>query len=68
MNSQEWNWTERYPGQPEILRYLNYVADRLDLKRDIGFGTRVTGARYDEAANRWHVTTEGGRDAVGEPT
>src|ERR671933_567702 len=55
-----WEWSERYPEQPEILRYLNYVADRLDLKRDIRFNTRVTAARYDEAANRWQVETAGG--------
>jgi cation diffusion facilitator CzcD-associated flavoprotein CzcO len=57
---REWEWSERYPEQPEIMRYLNHVADRFDLKRDIRFGTRVTAARYDEAANRWHVTTERG--------
>ncbi|MDB5372108.1 MAG: putative flavoprotein CzcO associated with the cation diffusion facilitator CzcD [Belnapia sp.] len=57
---EEWEWSERYPEQPEIMRYLNHVADRFDLKRDIRFGTRVTGARYDEAANRWTVTTEAG--------
>ncbi len=57
---QEWSWTERYPEQPEIMRYLNHVADRFDLKRDIRFGTRVTDAHYDEAANRWRVTTEAG--------
>ena len=56
----EWEWSERYPGQAEILRYMNFVADKLDLKRDIRFKTRVVGARYDEAANRWTVTTEGG--------
>ena len=57
---KEWEWSERYPEQPEILRYLNHVADRFDLRRDIRFGTRVTGARYDTAANRWHVSTEAG--------
>ncbi|TDH61050.1 NAD(P)/FAD-dependent oxidoreductase [Dankookia rubra] len=57
---REWEWTERYPGQPEIMRYMNWVADRLDLKRDIAFDTRVTGARYDEASNRWQVATEAG--------
>jgi cation diffusion facilitator CzcD-associated flavoprotein CzcO len=57
---REWEWSERYPEQPEVLRYLNFVADRLDLKRDIRFGTRVTAAEYDGAANRWHVTTETG--------
>ena len=44
------------PEQPEIMRYLNHVADRFDLKRDIRFNTRVTAAHYDEAANLWHVT------------
>ena len=57
---QEWTWSERYPEQPEILCYLNYVTDRFDLRRDIRFGSRVTEARYDDAANRWHVTTETG--------
>ena len=57
---EEWEWTERYPEQPEIMRYLNHVADRFDLRRNIRFGTRVVGANYDEAANRWTVTTEGG--------
>ncbi|MCC7276201.1 MAG: NAD(P)/FAD-dependent oxidoreductase [Alphaproteobacteria bacterium] len=57
---EEWEWTERYPEQPEILRYLNHVADRFDLKRDISFDTRVTAARRDAAANRWHVETSAG--------
>ena len=57
---REWEWSERYPEQPEIMRYLNYVADRFDLKRDIRFGTRVIAAHYDAAANRWHVATEMG--------
>lgn len=57
---QEWEWSERYPEQPEIMRYLNFVADRFDLKKDIVFNTRVVGARYDDAANRWIVRTEGG--------
>src|SRR5258707_6746811 len=56
----EWEWSERYPGQPEVMRYLNFVADRLDLKRDISFGARVIAARYDDATNRWHVETESG--------
>jgi cation diffusion facilitator CzcD-associated flavoprotein CzcO len=59
---EEWAWSERYPAQSEILRYLNYVADRLDLKRDIRLNTRVTAARYEEAANLWRVTTEGGTE------
>lgn len=57
---KEWEWSERYPQQPEIVRYLNFVADKLDLKRDIRFETTVTGARYDAAANRWTVETAGG--------
>ena len=57
---REWEWSERYPGPPEILRYLNHVADRFDLKRDIRFNTRVASAHYDEAANLWRVTTDAG--------
>jgi len=57
---REWEWAERYPEQPEIMRYLNHVADRFDLRRSIRFGTRVTAAQYDAAANRWQVTTEQG--------
>jgi cation diffusion facilitator CzcD-associated flavoprotein CzcO len=57
---QEWKWTERYPEQPEILRYLNHVADRFDLRRDIQFGTRVTAATFDEQTNRWEVRTDQG--------
>ena len=57
---REWEWSERYPGPPEILRYLNHVADRFDLKRDIRFNTRVTSAHYDEKANLWRVSTDAG--------
>ncbi|MBV9859645.1 MAG: NAD(P)/FAD-dependent oxidoreductase [Alphaproteobacteria bacterium] len=57
---QDWTWSERYPEQPEILRYLNHVADRFDLRRDIRLGTRVTAAHYDAAANLWRVTSESG--------
>ena len=56
--TREWEWSERYPGPPEILRYLNHVADRFDLKRDIRFNTRVKSAYYDEPANLWRLTTE----------
>ncbi len=58
--AQDWEWSERYPAQAEVLRYLNHVADRFDLRRDIAFDTRVTAARYDAAANLWRVTTEKG--------
>jgi cation diffusion facilitator CzcD-associated flavoprotein CzcO len=56
----EWEWTCRYPGQWEILRYLNYVADKLDLRRDIQFSTRVTGACYDEPSGKWVIETDRG--------
>jgi cation diffusion facilitator CzcD-associated flavoprotein CzcO len=58
---QDWVWTEKYPEQPEILRYINHVADRFDLRPDILFSTRVVSAHYDEAAARWSVTTDGGQ-------
>jgi cation diffusion facilitator CzcD-associated flavoprotein CzcO len=58
---QEWEWTERYPGHAEICQYLNFVANKLDLKRDISFNTNVTRCDFDDAANRWQVTTEDGR-------
>lgn len=57
---QDWEWTERYATQPEILRYVNHVADRFDLRRDIEFETRVESAVFDEAARRWRVTTSRG--------
>ncbi len=57
---QEWVWAERYPSQPEILRYLNHVADRFDLRRNIQFHTSVTSAHYDSATNRWAITTDTG--------
>ena len=57
---QEWEWSERYATQPEILRYLDHVADRFDLRRDIEFETRVTAANYDEATGRWTLSTDGG--------
>jgi len=57
---QEWRWSERYAAQPEILRYINHVADRFDLRRDIRFDTRVTTARFDAATNRWVIQTDGG--------
>jgi cation diffusion facilitator CzcD-associated flavoprotein CzcO len=57
---QEWNWAERYPSQPEVLRYLQHVTDRFDLRKDIHFETRVQSAVYDEATSRWTVTTDRG--------
>lgn len=57
---EEWEWSERYASQPEILRYLNHVADRFDLRRDVQLNTRVVSALFDEAAARWDVTTADG--------
>jgi cyclohexanone monooxygenase len=57
---QEWDWSERYAPQPEILRYINHVADRFDLRRDIQFDTRVSAAVFDETVSRWRVTTDRG--------
>lgn len=58
---QEWRWTERYARQPEILRYIHHVADRFDLRKDVQLNTRMMGAAYDEAAARWTITAEDGR-------
>jgi cyclohexanone monooxygenase len=57
---QEWEWTERYSAQPEILAYINHVADRFDLRRDIQFDTRVESAIFDEDSGRWTVVTSAG--------
>ncbi|HZZ51712.1 MAG TPA: NAD(P)/FAD-dependent oxidoreductase [Pseudonocardia sp.] len=57
---REWEWSERYPSQPELLRYLQWVADRLDLRRDIRFNTKITEAAYDEHTNRWTVRAQNG--------
>ncbi|QKU44911.1 pyridine nucleotide-disulfide oxidoreductase [Mycobacterium avium subsp. paratuberculosis] len=57
---QEWVWTESMPAQPEILAYLNYVADRLDLRRDIQFGAEVVAMTFDEDAAMWSVRTRSG--------
>ena len=56
----EWQWSERYAAQPELLAYLNHVADRFDLRGDIQLETRVTAAVYDEDARRWTVSTDRG--------
>ncbi len=57
---QDWRWTERFAGQPEILAYANHVADRFDLRRNIQFGTRVVSASFDEAAQLWRIETDRG--------
>jgi cation diffusion facilitator CzcD-associated flavoprotein CzcO len=57
---QEWEWSEHFAGQPETLRYLNHVADKFDLRRDIQFRSRVVAAIYEEDARSWTVTLEDG--------
>ncbi len=61
---QEWTWTERFATQDEILRYLDHVADRHDLRSAYDFLTRVTSAVYDEEARRWTVTTDTGKSVT----
>jgi cyclohexanone monooxygenase len=61
---QEWPLTERYPGQPDILRYLEEVADRLDLREDFTFGAEVTALEFDEAASRWSLRTAQGHQVT----
>jgi len=56
----EWDWSERFPAQPETKRYLNFVADKCDLRKDIQFNTRVTSADYDDSANSWIIKTDDG--------
>jgi len=60
---QEWEWSEHFAAQPETLRYLEHVADRFDLRRDISFSARVAAARYDATANSWEIEIEDGRRA-----
>jgi cation diffusion facilitator CzcD-associated flavoprotein CzcO/acetyl esterase/lipase len=58
----EWAWSEKYATQPEILRYAQHVATKHDLYRGIDFNTRVDAARWDDAAQQWHVRTNGGEE------
>jgi cation diffusion facilitator CzcD-associated flavoprotein CzcO len=57
---QEWNWPEHFAAQPDTLRYLNHVADKFDLRRDIQFRSRVTAAHWREETRRWDVTLHDG--------
>ena len=59
---QEWKWPERYGTQPEILKYINHVADRFDLRRDIQLNTRITSATFDSAVGEWTLTTNHGEE------
>ncbi len=58
---EEWNWSEHFAGQPEIERYLNFVADKFDLRRDIEFNARVESVVFDDGARKWDVYTENGQ-------
>ena len=57
---KDWSWSQKFPGQPEIERWMHYITDRLDLRKDIQFGTRITSAHYDEGRGRWLVHTDQG--------
>jgi cyclohexanone monooxygenase len=61
---QEWDWSERYAPQPEILKYANHVADRFDLRRNIQFNTRVERCTFDEAGKCWSVATSDGKSVT----
>ena len=61
---REWDWKEHFSPQLDTLEYLNYVADKFDLRRDIAFGSMVVAAHWDEAANQWNVTLENGQQAT----
>ncbi|THU97603.1 cyclohexanone monooxygenase [Dendrothele bispora CBS 962.96] len=58
-----WNWTERFPGWKELRKYFDYVDEKLDVKKDISFNTRVVSAHWDSSSDRWVVTTENGKVA-----
>src|SRR5689334_3039019 len=59
---QDWKWPERYGTQPEILKYINHVADRFDLRRDVQLNTRIKKATFDGGANEWTLTTDTGEE------
>ncbi len=61
---QEWQWTERYSPQPELLKYANHIADRFDMRRDIELNSRVTGATFDESDQRWKIVATHGNPAA----
>jgi cyclohexanone monooxygenase len=56
----EWTWKERFPTQPEVEKYLQHVADRFDMRKDITFNTKIVSAHFDDDATLWTFTTEGG--------
>jgi acetone monooxygenase (methyl acetate-forming) len=57
---KDWSWSEKFPGQPEVERWLQYVTDRLDLRKDIQFSTTIETAHFDEDRGRWTITTDRG--------
>ncbi len=57
---KDWSWSQKFPDQPEIERWMHYVTDRLDLRRDIQFSTWITSAHYDEDRGRWTIRTDRG--------
>src|SRR5271165_7605252 len=61
---QEWDWKEHFSPQPDTLEYLNYAADKFDLRRNMQFRSTVTAAHWDEAADQWNVTLETGQRAT----
>ena len=58
--TQEWEWSEKFCAQPELLRYASFVADKFDLRRDAKFNTRVTSAAFDKETNLWTLETDQG--------
>src|ERR1700710_2292146 len=60
---QEWDWKEHFSPQPDTLEYLNHVADKFDLRRDMQFGSTVKAAHWDDATNQWTVTLDSGQQA-----
>src|SRR5690242_13935204 len=60
---QEWDWKEHFSPQPDTLAYLNHVAEKFDLRRDMQFSSTVTSAHWDDATNQWTVTLENGEQA-----
>jgi cyclohexanone monooxygenase len=63
---QEWRWPQRYSAQPDILRYINFVADKLDLRRDITFNCKITEAVFNESAKSWALKSERGETIVSQ--
>ncbi len=59
---QDWKWPERYGTQPEILKYINHVADRFDLRRDVQLNTRIASATFDDKTNQWTLKTRDGEE------